>query len=219
MKLILIPLVVGALSGWYLRWLCAWGSVGRFFADGYICKPTWIIVLPGASQHWWLGPHFSKMFTSRGTYNDDYSRDFCLQCPSSTTRPVTPCFPRRSSKNGSEVWLRFLWRLFFALGPSACEILCVPFKNGVSISPSPTLLLHTSHTGLQCQMAWRFLLPMLDPQAWWPDTGLRTLTHVGESLWYSYFPVCGLPTQWVWGSLYHIVNPPTIMLWLPLWLL
>ena len=35
---------------------------------------------------------------------------------------------------------------------SARESLCVPFKNGVSISPSPVELLHTSPTGLQCQM-------------------------------------------------------------------
>ena len=36
--------------------------------------------------------------------------------------------------------------------------------------------------------------------------GLRT--PVGESLWYSYFPVCGLPTREVWGCLYHIIGPP-----------
>ena len=64
---------------------------------------------------------------------------------------VIPCFPRRSSKNCSQVWPRFLWRLYFALGPSACEILCVPFKNGVSVSPFPVALLCTSPTGLHAR--------------------------------------------------------------------
>ena len=67
---------------------------------------------------------------------------------------VTLCFPRRSYKNCSQVRPRFLGRLHFALGPSTHESLCVPFKNGFSISPSPVELLHTSPTGLQCQMLW-----------------------------------------------------------------
>ena len=36
----------------------------------------------------------------------------------------------------------------FALGPSARESLCAPFKDGVSVSPSPVELLHTGPTGL-----------------------------------------------------------------------
>ena len=39
--------------------------------------------------------------------------------------------------------------------------------------------------------------------------GLRTLTPVGESLWYSYFPVCGLPTRELLDCLYHVITPPT----------
>lgn len=35
------------------------------------------------------------------------------------------------------------------------------------------------------------------PQAGMPDTGLRTLLPVGETLQCSYFPVSGLPTHWV----------------------
>ena len=40
------------------------------------------------------------------------------------------------------------------------------------------------------------LLP--DPQDGKPDKGVRTLASVGEPLWYNYFPVCGLFTQWLW---------------------
>ena len=122
---------------------------------------------------------------------------------------VTLCFPRRSPKNCSRVWPRFLWSPCFALGPSARESLCAPFKNGVSISPSPVELLHTSPTGLQCQMLWGLFLPMPDPQVWGFDVGLRTLTPIGECLWYSYFLVFGFPTQEVWGCLYHVISPPT----------
>ena len=48
--------------------------------------------------------------------------------------PRSPRFPRRSSKNPRQVSPRFLWSLCFALGPSAHETLCGPFKSGVSIS-------------------------------------------------------------------------------------
>ena len=65
---------------------------------------------------------------------------------------VTPCFPRRSSKNCNQLRPRFLWNLRFAPEPSTHESLYAPFKNGVSISPSPVGLLLTSPPGLQCQV-------------------------------------------------------------------
>ena len=70
----------------------------------------------------------------------------------------------------------------FALGASAHESLCAPFKNGFSVSPSPVELLRTSPTGLQCQMLWGLFLPMPDPHTWEFDVGLRTLTPIGECL-------------------------------------
>ena len=70
----------------------------------------------------------------------------------------------------------------FALGPSAHESLCVPFKNGVSVSPSPVEFLCTSPTGLQCQMLHGLFLPVPDPHTWEFDVELRTLTPVVESL-------------------------------------
>ena len=89
------------------------------------------------------------------------------------------------------------------LGPTAHESLFVPFRNGVSI-------LHT----LQRQMLQGLLFPMSDPQVWGPDVGLRTLTPIGvsviqllSSLWAAHL--------WVWGHLYHIITPPTLLI-LPL---
>ena len=96
------------------------------------------------------------------------------------------------------------------LGPTAHESLFVPFRNGVSISPSPVEILHT----LQRQMLQGLLFPMSDPQVWGPDVGLRTLTPIGvsviqllSSLWAAH--------PWVWGHLYHIITLPTLLI-LPL---
>ena len=103
---------------------------------------------------------------------------------------VIPCLPRRFSKNYSQVQHRFLWSLCFALGPSAYESLCVPFKSGGSVSPSPMELLHTSSTGLQCQMLWGLFLLMSDPQTWGPDVSL--CEQLLSSLWAAHSACMGL---------------------------
>ena len=97
-------------------------------------------------------------------------------------KPQSPLLSQEAPKNSSQVRPRFLWRLPFALGLSARESLGALFKSGVSISPGPGELLHTSPTGPQRQMLWGRLLPMPGPQVWGPDVGLRTLTPVGELL-------------------------------------
>ena len=51
----------------------------------------------------------------------------------------------------------------FALGLSAHEILCAPFKSEVSVFPKPVELLQLSPTSLQSQMLWGLLFPMPDP--------------------------------------------------------
>ena len=45
-----------------------------------------------------------------------------------------------------------------------CGISCVPSSSGVSVSPSPEQLLHSSSAGLQSHMLWGLLLPMPDPR-------------------------------------------------------
>ena len=57
----------------------------------------------------------------------------------------------------------------FALGRRACEILCAPFKSEVLISPNLVGLLQSSPAGLQGQMLWGLVFPVLDPR-------LRNLT-------------------------------------------
>ena len=83
----------------------------------------------------------------------------------------------------------------FALGPGACEVLCVPFKSEVSIYPSPLGLPKLGPAGLQSQMLWGLVLLMQDPWVAEPYVGLRILTPVGEPLQCNYTPVCGSPTQ------------------------
>ena len=161
-----------------------------------------------------VGPDFPKMATSRERHAAEYSQELCFQCPSLTTSHIHPCFPRMSSKNCSQVWPRFLWRLCFALGPSARESLCAPFKNGVSISPSPVELLHTSPTGLQCQMLQGHFHPVPYPHTWKIDARLKPLTPVGESLWTSYFQVCGASHLWCVG-LFISQNPASYLLMCP----
>ena len=74
MWLIPIPLLGWALSLGEIGSGCVpgGGSLGSLFTDGWDCHPTWIIVWPGASQHWWVGPYFPKMVTSRETHTDEY---------------------------------------------------------------------------------------------------------------------------------------------------
>ena len=61
-----------------------------------------------------------------------------------------------------------------------CE--CPPWMEFVS--PSPVKFLWLNYTGLQSQILWG--LPLLpDAHAGEPDVGLRTITPVGELLWYN----------------------------------
>ena len=85
-----------------------------------------------------------------------------------------------------------------ALGPRTCEILCVPFWSGVSISPSPLELSKVSPTDLQSQAFWGIIFPVQDPQDEEPEVGLRPLTPCREPLQCNYSPICGLPI-WVHG--------------------
>ena len=45
----------------------------------------------------------------------------------------------------------------------------------------------------------RFTVPLSDPQAGKVYINLRIFKAVGEHLWYYCIPVCGSPTQQVWG--------------------
>ena len=169
---------------------------GLFFGLGLLSADSWGQIFPEIGH------------LQRNILADEYSWVPCLQHPCPQQAMVISSFPRRSSKNSSWVQPRFLWSFCFALGSTAQESLCVPFNNGVSVSPSCMELLCRSPTGLQCQMLWGFFLPIPDLHAWGFDMGLRTVPPVGESviqllssLWASH--LAGM------GCLYHVIAPPT----------
>ena len=56
----------------------------------------------------------------------------------------------------------------FCCGSEACEVLCVPFMSGISISYSPLGLLKVSFTGLHNQICWTL-------SSWCRAPGLESL--------------------------------------------
>ena len=77
--------------------------------------------------------------------------------------------------------------------------------------PDALVVAHSLENALgKCQVAVD--VPLLDPQAGEPDTGLQIFLRVGELLWYYCSPVCGSPTQQIWDLIFHDCTPPTVSL-------
>ena len=94
----------------------------------------------------------------------------------------------------------FLFGKMSALGPGVCEILCVPFKRGISVSYSPLALPKSSTVGLQSQTFWGFFFLVQDSWAGEPNVGLGTLRSLGRrtSAIVIILPFVGhLPGVWV----------------------
>ena len=135
---------------------CPSTGVHRLFGVGQVLVPKWqspgqftLMDAPQCTHHWCPCPHSEPHLPS--TFTGD---------------PLRPA--GRSGPGSYEVTA-------FALGPGAHETLCAPSQSGVSVSPSPVELLHSSAAGLQSQMLWGLLLLMPNPQAEEPEEGLRTL--------------------------------------------
>ena len=83
-----------------------------------------------------------------------------LPSQQATFTPVFPGYPPRTAVGfdlGSCGDLALPWDLMHVK-------LCMRLlRMGVSVSPSPVELLHTSPTGLQCQMLQGLFLPVPDP--------------------------------------------------------
>ena len=86
-------------------------------------------------------------------------------------KPHSPLFSQEILQELQSGLTQIPMEPLLCLEPRARESLCVPFKNGVSVSPSPEALLRTNPTGLQCQMLQGLFLPVPDPQAWGLDVG------------------------------------------------
>ena len=68
-----------------------------------------------------------------------------------------------------------------ALVLGSCEILCTPFKSGVSVSYRPLAVLYASPTSLQSQMFWRFIFLVQEPWAGEPVCGACTPHTLGRT--------------------------------------
>ena len=128
---------------------------------------------------------------------------------------VIPYFPRRCSVYHSQVWSKSLQSLCFALEPSAHKILCVTYNNVFSISPSAMewtqvpLALNAKCSGGSFSQS---KVPRLGNLSWGSECSLMLV----DSLWYSYFPVCWLPSWKLLNCLYHVISHLTILIWPPL---
>ena len=163
-----------------------------------------------------MGPDFSKMATSRETQADEYSQELCLQCPSPTTSHSNPLFSQEILQELQSGLTQIPMEPLFCSG-TQCTLkpVCAFQEWGLCFPQSHGSLVHKPHWPSMPDALGVFL-PMLDPQAWELDMGLRTLTSVGESLWTSYFPACGAshiagiglpasPTSW-FGLLFVFWN-------------
>ena len=81
-----------------------------------------------------------------------------------------------------------------ATASRVCEILCVHFKTGVSISHSALAVPKVSPTGLQSQTFWGLMFLMQNCWAGEPDVRLRSLAPWGEPCNCNYPPICGSPS-------------------------
>ena len=142
---------------------------------------------------WWLGPGPGANKLEGGFQNGACQR----QCPCGRMSPPNGCcqhlFPHCESQllppspggsasltSGSDPGSFHITAS--ALGARACEILCAPFKSGVSVSHSPLAFPKLIPTGLQSQMFCGLIFQVQDPWTWEPDAGLRSLTPWREPL-------------------------------------
>ena len=107
------------------------------------------------------------------------SQHCCYQCPVPVASPCGPTSLQETIQHCQDL-VRLLWGHFsFPLGPGPCNILFVPSKSEVSISPSP---MEVKSLWLSSQISGGLPVPMLDPHAGKSDAGLRTCTTVRELL-------------------------------------
>ena len=163
---------------------------------GAVFPPIWLLGLSNPALEP-SGCLVGLMVASGRAHTVSTSQKWCCQCLCPLSEPQLPPtsagdLPILAGRSGTA---------FSPLDPDVCRTLCVPFKSGVSVSPSPVEVLQSNPSGLQSQIIWVPLLLLQDPEAGKPDLGLKTFTLVGDLLWYNCFPVCGSPTWCVWDLL------------------
>ena len=97
--------------------------------------------------------------------------------------------------------------LLFPLGPGVHKTWYVSSKSEVFVSPSSVEVLQSNPVGPQRQILQGLLCTLLEQQTGKPDVGFKTFTPIGLLLQCNCFPVCGLPTQWVWDLILSQLHP------------
>lgn len=95
--------------------------------------------------------------------------------------PAASCLSRSSPRSATGSDLGYFQVTICALGLRECNILCFPFKNGVSLSCSPLNLPYASPTVFQKQMFWGLVFPVEYLQAREPYVG-SNLLFLGKTL-------------------------------------
>ena len=89
--------------------------------------------------------------------------------------PTSPGDPPRPAGGVAKAPIKLL---LLPLVSVRVRFFCEPFSSEVSISCNSVEFLQSSPAGLQIQMLWGFLFPVLDPWARGPEVGLRILIPV-----------------------------------------
>ena len=112
----------------------------------------------------------------------------------------------------------FFQIIAFSLGPRACEILCTPFRIGVSISHRPLVLPKVSAASLQSQTFVELVLLMQDPWAgeWCGASTSCSLRRTSASV--VIFLFVGHPPRGM--GVDYITSPPLlpVLLWFLLYI-
>ena len=119
-------------------------------ADGWGWVPSLLVVWPVATQHWSLPG--SLVGTLGGLMPRSTSQNFCCQsqcpCPHGEPQPLPRLCRRPSTLAGRSGSVSY-GVTASSPGSHCTHYLCVPSKNGVSVSPSPVEVLQSNSASLQ----------------------------------------------------------------------
>ena len=160
---------------------------------------------------WWEFMVWLMVISKRVYTNGDFPK-LLPAPPSLRWAPADPRLHRRPSNTSRQFWFSLLWSHgSFPLSLGACKILFVPSKTGVPISPSGSLVVKSLWPSRSDSLG----IPrhFVRSQAGKPGVGFRTLTRVGNLLWYYCSSIChppggrGIWLLWFCPSYYLTVAP------------
>ena len=108
--------------------------LGSLPVDDWGCVPTLLIVWPEASQHWSLQSlEWGQVWVTKGQppgelMSVNISQYFHHWYPCPYSEPQLPLPSGAPLRPAGKSGPGFYQIIAFSLGPTACEILCVPFK-------------------------------------------------------------------------------------------